>query len=91
MSEEGEFEKLLRKAMLSKEVSSSSISQENTLRTDDVLAVLDLARKDFPKKEETKVIGSDGEEHSYETYDTETIDCWFSQWFGKAGPSEGDG
>jgi hypothetical protein len=90
MSEEGEFEKLLRKAMLSKD-GSPSICQENILRTDDVLAVLDLARKDFPKKEETNVIGSDGEEHSYETYDTEAIDCWFLQWFGKASALEGNG
>jgi hypothetical protein len=91
MSEEGEFEKLLRKAMLSKEVSSSSISQGNTLRTYDALAVLDLARKDFPKKEGTKVIGSDGEEHFYETYDTEAIDCWFLHWFGKASALEDNG
>lgn len=81
MSEKGEFERRIRTESVEFEI-SPTLGETLAVRTVDLIELLEEAKQDFPPKEETKVIGIDGEEHSYETYDTEAIDCWFLRWFG---------
>jgi hypothetical protein len=81
MSEVGEFEKQIKKKVQKVEIVSAH-SLEQVISLADLQVILEKARQDFPLREETSIIGSDGEEHSYETYDTEAIDRWFCFWFG---------
>ena len=82
MSSEGEFEKRIGSKTVKVRVDSVDV-QSFVIKTEELREILRLAGADFPKKEAAVVIGSDGEEHSYETYDTEEIERWFTQWFGK--------
>lgn len=90
MSEEGELEKQIKnKTIRATDLPNSN--EELLIRIRDLSRVLEMAKTDFPKKEEAKIIGSDSEEHCYETYDTEAIERWFARWFGnqnKQTPSE---
>jgi hypothetical protein len=81
MSEEGEFERQIKSKIIKVTVPSDS-SEELLIRIGDLSKMVEMAKADFPKKEEAKIIGSDSEEHCYETYDTEAIERWFLRWFG---------
>jgi hypothetical protein len=82
MISEGEFEKKISLKIFKARLDSKS-RELLVIENENLKEVLRLAKADFPKKEATLVIGSDGEEHFYETYDTEAIERWFAQWFGK--------
>jgi hypothetical protein len=81
MSEEGEFERRIRTESVEFEICPTR-GETLAVRRVDLIGIMKEAKQDFPPKEETTVIGVDGEEHSYETYDTEAIDSWFLRWFG---------
>ena len=81
MNSVGEFEKRVRaKAFKIRVVSGDD--ELSVVRVVDLEAVLRSAKMAFPKKEAAVVLGCDGEEHSYETYDTEEVERWFCEWFG---------
>ena len=80
MNNESEFEKRIRQKILDATVYGTVSTI--VVKYDDVIEILRVAKEKFPKKEATKVMCSDGQEHSYETYDTEAIEKWFLQWFG---------
>jgi hypothetical protein len=82
MSSEGEFERRIGSKTVKVRV-DSEISESFVIRTEELREILRIASADFPKKEAAVVMGSDGEEHSYETYDTEEVERWFTHWFGK--------
>ncbi len=82
MSSKGEiWDKVYLKTFMTK--MDSENEESLVIKAKDLMEILWLAQTNFPKKEAAVVIGSDGEEHSYETYDTEEVERWFIQWFGK--------
>jgi len=82
MNSEGEFTKRISFKTAKANIDSRD-GQFLVIKREDLEEILKTAKSDFPEKEETRILGSDGQEHSYETYDTEAIERWFVQWFGK--------
>jgi len=82
MSAWTEFGKKIRENIRDMEILSTH-ECVSAIKIADLEEILMLAKQDFPRKEEAKIMGSDGEEHTYETYDTEAIDRWFLAWFGE--------
>ena len=81
MSCEGDLERQLKDHAF--KVNPTEVNDELTVITvEDLHRIIEALKADFPRKEETRITGTDSMEHCYETYDTQLIEDWFKRWFG---------